>query len=125
MTTSLPYTWASSTPGFTAQDIGSVLTASATGPTWTYTTDTIPTASLTQSAQLSLTGENADIKINGESLNETLKEIKEALLVPRGLLRNTELENEFDELKQLALDYEQRVKEFKEKKKVWDILKKE
>ena len=78
-----------------------------------------------QSGTLQLDGENADIKINGERLNETLREIKEALLVPRSLHRNTELENEFDELKQFALEYEQRVKEFKEKKQVWDILKKE
>jgi hypothetical protein len=119
-------------PGFTAQDIGHVLTTNGTGDAnwsspYTVNTSQWPTTPMTvgQSGTLQLDGENADIKINGESLNETLREIKEALLVPRSLHRNTELENEFDELKQFALEYEQRVKEFKEKKRVWDILKKE
>ena len=119
-------------PGFTAQDIGHVLTTNGTGGTnwsspYTINTSQWPPTPMTvgQSGTLQLDGENADIKINGERLNETLREIKEALLVPRSLHRNTELENEFDELKQFALEYEQRVKEFKEKKQVWDILKKE
>jgi len=117
--------------GLTAQEISnanSVLVSNGTSTTWespyiiTSNWSTSP-ISVSPAATLDLQGEGADIRLNGESLMETLAEIKDALLIPRKINANTQLESEFEELKELRLEYERRVKEFQEKKKVWDILK--
>ena len=88
---------------------------------WAVNTSVV--SNLSTSATLSLHGENADIVVNGESLMETLKEIKKELGIPNKLNRNTELESEFEDLKIAAEHYESLVKQYKEKKRVWDILK--
>ena len=73
------------------------------------------------SAQLNLIGDNADIVINGQSLNATLTAIQErmGMLVP-----NTEMEAEWDELRELAERYRELEKLCKEKSTVWNKLKK-
>jgi hypothetical protein len=122
--------------GLIAQEIAnanSVLVSTGSGTAWEspYTINTSnwstswSTSPMTVSpaATLDLQGEGADIRLNGESIVETLAEIKDALLIPRKINANTQLESEFKELKELRLEYERRVKEFQEKKKVWDILK--
>jgi hypothetical protein len=79
----------------------------------------------TSSGKLVLKGESADIEINGESLNETLQAIKDALRIPNRIQRNDKLEAEFEELKKVREQYEQMVKEYQEKMQTWDILKTE
>lgn len=73
------------------------------------------------SAQLNLIGDNADIVINGQSLNATLAAIQERLgmLVP-----NPEVEAEWDQLRELGERYRELEKLCKEKSTVWNKLKK-
>jgi hypothetical protein len=76
-----------------------------------------------QSGQIDLKGDGADIVVNGESMMETLKEIKEMLMIPSKLNRDTQLEADFDELKQAAEHYQALLEKYKDQKRVWDILK--
>lgn len=71
---------------------------------------------------LVLTGENADIDINGTSLKAFMVRIEErlALLTP-----NTKLESEWAELKALGDQYRQLEKDIRSKMQTWDILSKE
>jgi len=62
-----------------------------------------------------------DIKIQGKSLNETLKNIEERLAILRP---NPELEEKWDNLKELGRMYRELEAEIIEKQKIWDILKK-
>ena len=73
------------------------------------------------SAQLNLIGDNADIVINGQSLNATLSAIQErmGMLVP-----NPEVEAEWDQLRELGERYRELEKLCKEKSTVWNKLKK-
>jgi len=91
---------------------------SATAVNWANNTVTV-----TQQAQIELKGEGADIVINGESLNQTLKEIKEALRIPSNLNRDPSLEKDWAELKAVADHYNKLKAEYREKQKVWDTLK--
>jgi len=74
---------------------------------------------------IELQGENADIRVNGESLMDALKEIREQLRIPGTLVRNTELENDFEELRHLADEYRTKLAEYLEKKRAWDILRRD
>lgn len=78
--------------------------------------------SISQKATIDLKGPDADIFINGESLNETLQGIKDALRIPGRLKQNPELEKNWDELKAAADHYNKLLKEYTEKQKVWDAL---
>lgn len=62
-----------------------------------------------------------DVKLKGKSLSEALDKIEQrlALLTP-----NIELEDKWDELKELGEKYRKLEKQILEKQKVWDILKK-
>jgi hypothetical protein len=91
---------------------------------WTNTswTTAAPSVNVSKRATLDLQGEDADVVINGKSLSKTLEGIQERL----GLLEmNTELEAEFDELREAADRYRELEKKFKEQKRVWDTLKKQ
>ena len=77
------------------------------------------------SGTIELQGENADIRVNGESLMDALKEIREQLRIPSTLVRNAELEKDFEDLRDLATEYEKKVEEYKEKKRAWDILRRD
>lgn len=92
------------------------------GPTWN---DTIMVSDLTfnhnRSATIELNGEDADIRVNGESLMATLRGIEERLNILRP---NTELEAEWDELRELGEQYRKLEAQFAEKSKVWSTLKK-
>jgi hypothetical protein len=82
---------------------------------------TMPNAmSVNQSGRVDLKGDNADITINGVSLNATLKLIQDrlGLLVP-----NPELEGQFDELRALSEQYQKLEAECREKMRVWNTLK--
>ena len=92
-----------------------------TSPTWTTTATTA--AHINQAGRMELKGDSADVVINGESLKETLQAIKEALRIPNRIQQHPELEEDFEEIKQLREKYEQKVKEYTEKQKVWNTLK--
>lgn len=68
---------------------------------------------------IDLKGENADIRVNGVSLMNTLNSIAERLNILRP---NPELEAEWHKLKELGDQYRALEKEFKEKSKVWEKL---
>ena len=69
---------------------------------------------------LELQGEGADIRINGVSLTDVLKNIEQRLNILRP---NTELEAEWNQLRALGNRYRQLEAELKEKSRVWEKLK--
>ena len=69
---------------------------------------------------LELHGEGADIRINGVSLTDVLKNIEQRLNILRP---NTELEYEWDQLRELGNRYRRLEAELKEKSRVWKKLK--
>ena len=93
---------------------GSTITANGS---WGST----PSLTVSQSGTIQLEGENADIRVNGESLMETLRGIQDRLNM---LQPNPELEAEWDELRALGEQYRKLESEFKEKSKMWNTLKK-
>jgi predicted dehydrogenase len=93
---------------------------SASDLTWSTSSNPV---SISQSAKIELKGEEADIIINGESLNETLKEIKHALRIPSKLNQDPSLEKAWEELQAAADHYNKLKQEYKEKQRVWDTLK--
>ena len=70
--------------------------------------------------QLYLEGDDADIKINGESLMKTLQGLEQRLNILRP---NPELEAEWDQLRELGDRYRQLETELMEKQKMWNKLK--
>lgn len=68
-----------------------------------------------------LQGPDADIKINGASLNETLRGIQDRLNI---LTPNVALEEEWESLRCLGEQYRLLEKEILEKQQVWALLKK-
>jgi hypothetical protein len=65
--------------------------------------------------------DGGDIKIGGKSLSEAIEKIEERL----GILRpNPELEDRWDQLKELRKQYQELEKDLLEKEKMWEILKK-
>ena len=105
--------------GYTYTSAGTSATDLIWGNTGTWATSPV---TISQKATIELTGEDADIKINGESLKETLQAIQDALRIPNRIQQDAKLEEAFDELKGLRELYEQKVKEYREKQKVWSIL---
>jgi hypothetical protein len=75
-----------------------------------------------QGGQLELKGDQADLVINGVSLTETLQLIQDRLNMLRP---NTALEAEWDQLRDLGLQYRKLEAELKEKQRAWEILKKQ
>ena len=84
-------------------------------------TDTIASPmQVAPSGRLTLTGDNADIEINGESVMGVLKEIRDRL----GIIQVSEaMEAEWDELRELRERYEAKLAECREKSKAWEALK--
>jgi len=76
-------------------------------------------AVIDQSGTMELKGKDADLKINGVSLMETLRSIQDSLNILRP---NKELEEKWDQLKELGQQYRQLESEFKEKQKAWETL---
>ena len=83
-------------------------------------TYTISPITSTPSGTLDLQGEGADVKINGVSLTGVLKNIEERLNILRP---NTELEADWDQLRELGDQYRQLETKLKEKSKMWSTLK--
>jgi hypothetical protein len=118
-TTTLPYTNTTAAGTYTIGVANGTSAIDYNTGTWTSAPMTV-----SQKAQIELKGEEADIIINGDSLNATLKEIKEALRIPDKIKRDEHLEKSFEEIRVLREKYEAMVKDYKEKQKVWDIISK-
>ena len=99
---------------------GQVLTSNGTSPGWGNITLAEPALN---GATLSVKG-NADfegeVTIKGKSLSEMFDKIEERLAI---LHPNPELEDRWDELKELGRRYKELETEIIEKEKVWAILK--
>jgi hypothetical protein len=104
---------------------GAVPDPNATNVIYTTNTTTPSWGNNQTSGRILLGGPDADIEINGESIVDTLKQIKEQLQIPNRLNRNSKLEAEFEELKQLGEQYRDLETKFREQKRVFDILKKQ
>ena len=79
-----------------------------------------PPMAVSQSGQISLSGNNADIVINGVSLVDKLDAIAERLNI---LDVNKELEAEWDQLRELGEQYRQLELDLKAKSEMWETLK--
>ena len=96
---------------------GSLGTTSISAPNWsTSNTLNVPT-----SGRMELRGEQADIVINGVSLNDTLRSIQDRLNMLRP---NTELEADWDQLRSIGEQYRELEKQLNEKQRAWDLLQK-
>lgn len=125
MNTTVPYTYGNvtiNTQGVSQS--GYVYTSSGTNGTWANPGHAVnnTAATLAQSGTLELQGKNADLKINGVSLSETLESIQEMLGVMK---MDPTLEKEFDELKEAGVQYRRLRDKFQEQKAVWDTLKRQ
>lgn len=97
---------------------------------WTTTTGT-PTDTITiadfgniMPSTLDVRGDanfEGDVKIKGKSLVESLEKIEEKLAILRP---NEQLEEKWDQLRELRRQYMELEKDIIEKEKIWDILKK-
>ena len=72
------------------------------------------------SGTISLTGDDADIKINGESLMTMIRGIQDRLNI---LTPDPSMESEWSELAELRQAYEAKLEECRAKSKVWQALK--
>ena len=100
------------------------ITSGGTGPQHGYYTSTSlwETASdltLGGSNKLDLHGEDADIRINGVSLTETLQGIQDRLAMLRP---NPELESRWQQLRDLRDQYQTLERELQEKEQAWAAL---
>lgn len=98
----------------------------ATGPQYTFTNTTNPSAWLNPigatngSATISLQGPKADIDMGGKSLRTWMEAVESRLNI---LTVNPELEAEWDELRELGERYRELEKKCKEKTEIWNKLK--
>lgn len=69
--------------------------------------------------KLSLQGDKADIDINGVSLVETLRSIQDRLNMLRP---NTELERDWDELRELGKRYRELEQKIQDKMETWNSI---
>jgi hypothetical protein len=103
--------------------ISSPYTFSATGGPYTISSGTginSPWYSTTASSKINLTGEDADIEINGKSLMDMIEKIEERLNI---LHPNDKLEAEWEELRALGERYRKLEQHIKNKQATWDRLK--
>jgi flagellar motility protein MotE (MotC chaperone) len=99
-------------------------TTPSTGPytiNASHATSISPWVSSTSTGELQLSGENADVVINGKSLGRAIAKIEERLNI---LVPNPELEAEWKELQALGDQYRALEQKIKDKKKTWEILNK-
>ena len=124
-TSTSPYDINMSTLSTISND-GTFTSGNVVNPTWITNTTIGATGSnyqfsnVTQSAQLNLIGDNADIVVNGVSLMDKINAIGERLNM---LDINPELEAEWDQLRELGDCYRQLEQELKTKSAMWKTLK--
>ena len=90
-----------------------VWTTSGTNGTWSDLSRANP------SSKISLTGEDADIEINGESLCDMIRGIQERLNI---LCPDPGMEAEWEELRTIREQYEAKMAECREKSRAWKAL---
>ena len=100
---------------------GGVAMGIATGSIGPAKWSTSNTLNVPTSGRMELRGDQADIVINGVSLNDTLKLIQDRLCMLRP---NRELEQEWDQLRDLGEQYRELEKQLMEKQRAWDLLRK-
>ena len=86
---------------------------------WTTAPTTAP-LTVNASGKIDLQGESADITINGTSLQATLAALQERL---NWMQPNTELEAEWDQLRELGDRYRELEQQCREKSQMWAKLK--
>lgn len=95
---------------------GQILTTGTNGLNWGGLSNVSPgTLKVNGDAEF-----EGDVKINGKSIADTLEKLEERLAI---LKPNPELEDRWEELKELSKRYKELEKELIEKEKMWDILK--
>ena len=72
--------------------------------------------------KMRISGDDADIEINGISLKQTLEDIQQRMAI---LQPNPELEKEFKELRKIRQQYIKLERNLLEKKEMWDTLNKD
>ena len=102
----------------TSGTTGQVLTSNGTNPSWITTDPSLKGATLSVKGDADFEGE---VTIKGKNIAEMFEKIEERLAI---LHPNPELEDRWDELKDLAKRYKELEQEIIEKEKVWAILKK-
>lgn len=102
--------------------IGSTYTIGAGGShsNAVWTTGSNSWNTLKPSANITLKGDDADIDINGKSLVKWMKAMEERM---NWMQPNTELEKDWDELRELGNRYRELENQCKEKSEVWKKLK--
>lgn len=109
------YTWTSSNitgaNGTSAIDWGNISVTAGS---------TINPMKVNQSGTIELTGQDADIRVNGRSLMDAIDALEQRLNI---LVPNPELEAEWDELRELGERYRELEKKCKEKGEMWKKLK--
>ena len=103
----------------TSANLGQVYTTNGTSGSWVTQADpSLKGATLSVKGDADFEGE---VTIKGKNLTEMLEKIDERLAI---LHPNPELEDRWDELKELGKRYKELEQELIEKEKVWAILKK-
>jgi hypothetical protein len=72
--------------------------------------------------KMRISGDDADIEINGISLRQTLEDIQQRMAI---LQPNPELEKEFKELREIRQQYIKLERNLLEKKEMWETLNKD
>jgi hypothetical protein len=107
--------------GINSGSPGQVLTTNGTSPGWANISLAEPALN---GATLSVKGNaefEGEVKIGGKNIKDMFEKIEERLAI---LHPNSELEDKWDELKELGKRYKELEAEIIEKEKVWAILKK-
>lgn len=102
---------------------GNLPNVSNTNPVWT-TSNSFDWGFKPNPYELDVNGDanfKGDIKLKGKSLSDTLEKIEERLAI---LHRNIELEEKWDELRELGQKYKALEQEILEKEKIWNLISK-
>lgn len=102
----------------TSGSSGQVLTSNGTNPSWITADPNLKGVSIQVKGDAEFDGE---VTIKGKNIADMFAKIEERLAI---LHPNPELEDKWDELKELAKRYKELEQEIIEKEKVWAILKK-
>lgn len=103
-------------------DYTSPPTYQSISPTEDIATSNIFSMSHDIDGKMRISGDDADIEINGISLKQTLEDIQQRMAI---LQPNPELEKEFKELREIRQKYMQLERNLLEKKEMWDTLNKD
>jgi len=102
----------------TSGSAGQVLTSNGTNTSWITADPSLKGSTLSVKGDADFEGE---VTIKGKSLTDMFEKIEERLAI---LHPNPELEDRWDELKELSKRYKELEAELIEKERVWAILKK-